>query len=465
MFEEEDRHNEEEDFEPSIKKYEQMLKSNERYFFDVEEVETIADYYLDGGELNQALTALDFGLTLHPKSSDLLLRKAQILASIGKLKAAHSLLDQVTALDGEMDDIYITRANLYSQEHNHIKAIEYFLKALELTEEYKEDILIDLAFEYENAGDYTSAIDCLKKVLEENPENEAALYEISYCFGQLDQAEDNIDYLNAFLEENPYSFTAWYNLGNAYSALHLHEKAVHAYEYCALIDSEFSSAYFNAANSYVSLKQYEKAIELYKLTFDYEDAQAVTHNYIGECYEKLGAFQKAEEHFRESLNIDNNFSDAWLGLAIAKDNLGFEKEAVGLIEQAINIDGNNPDYWHVYAESLEKNSRIEEAKMAYEKVLELSPNNVNAIIDISEFIATQDSLVSAIAFLEERLAQLEDAAILYRLVALHLKNGNVANALVNLNLALRIDPKSTHLLTDYYADALLHQEITNMINH
>ena len=465
MFEEEDRHNEEEDFEPSIQKYEQMLKSNERYFFDVEEMESIADYYLDSGALNKAIIALDFGLSLHPKSSDLLLRKAQLLASIGKLKAAHALLDKVIALDGEMEDIYITRANLYSQEHNHVKAIEYFLKALELTEDYKEDILLDLAFEYENAEQYPSAIECLKRVLEENPENEAALYEISYCFGQLDQNEENIAFLLKFIEENPYSFTAWYNLGNAYSALSMHEKAVYAYEYCTIIDDSFSSAYFNAANSYVSLKQYEKAIEMYKHTFEFETPQAVTHNYIGECYEKIEQYTKAEEHFRLALEIDNNHADAWIGLAIAKDNLGFEKEAVGLIEQAISIEDNNADYWYIYAESLDKNNRIEEAKMAYEKTLELAPNNINAIVDISEFILTHDSLENAIAFLEEKINLQNDAALLYRISALYLKNGKLIDAVTHLTMAYALAPEHVKLLLDYYPDALKFQEISNIINN
>lgn len=462
MFEEEDRFNEEEDFEPSIQRYEQMLKYNERYFFDVEEVEVIADHYLDEGNLNNAINALDFGLSLHPKSSDLLLKKAQLLASIGKLKAAHSLLDQVVSLDGEMEEIYITRANLYSQEHKHDKAIEYFQRALDVTEEFKEEILMDLSFEYQNIEDYNSAIDCLKNILQENPENEAALYEISYCYGQLNLNEENAEFLNTFIEKNPYSFTAWYNLGNAYHSLGLHENAVQSYEYCALIEPTFSSAYFNAANSHVALGNFQRAIELYEKTFEFETPQATTHNYIGECYEKLQQFDKAEEHFRKALEIDNNFPEAWIGLAIAKDNLGQQKEAVGLIEQAISIDSENSDYWYIYAESLEKNNRIEEANIAYEKAIEISPKNVILLLDASEFLVRNYSIEEAIELFKTH--SLGDQKIFYRLAALNLKIGKIQDALNFLEASLKHKEQNLHLLTEYYPEALQFEQVVELIN-
>ena len=175
MQEGEDKYNEEENHEPCISRYIEMLQNNDSYFFDVEEFESIADYFLDEGKTNKAVNALTFGITQHPFSSSLYLRKAQILASIGKIKSAHDCLDRAEATDGLNDELCITRASLFSQEHKHKKAIEFFLKALELTTDFKEDILIDLAFEYENAEQYIQAIECLKQVLEFNPENEAAL--------------------------------------------------------------------------------------------------------------------------------------------------------------------------------------------------------------------------------------------------------------------------------------------------
>lgn len=464
MHEEEDRYNEEENFEPCISKYKEMLKNNASYFFDVEEFESIADYFLDEGNTNGAVDALKYGITLHPLSSSLLLRSAQIFASIGKLKSAHDHLDKAESLDGEDEETYITRASLFSQEHNYKKAIEYFLLALETAEDFKEDILIDLAFEYENAEQYEDAIECLKKVLNSNPENEAAIYELVFCYGQLDKTEDSIDYLQNFLNNHPYSFTAWYNLGNAFSSIEFHEKAIFAYEYCALIDESFSSAYFNAANSFVALKKYAEAIKLYKETFNHEDPQAITYNYIGECYEKLEEYVKAENCFKKALEIDNDFSDAWIGLAIAKDNLNLEKEALGLIEQAINLKPENAEYWHIYAESLDKNNRKEDAEIAFKKAFEFAPTNHQLIVDYADFLIDFDSLENAIKYLTDLNESLITFTSEYRLAALLLKNGQEQDALSHLENALKLDKNEVKLLTEYYKEALSFDAVIELIN-
>ena len=464
MQEGEDKFNEEENFEPCISKYIEMLSNNESCFFDVEELETIADFFLDEGKTNKAVNALTFGITQHPFSSSLYLRKSQILASIGKIKAAHDCLDSVEAMDGIGDELCITRASLYSQEHKHDKAIEYFIKALELTEDFKEDILIDLAFEYENAEKYYEAIKCLKRVLRFNPENEAALYEMVYCYGQIDKTEDSIEYLNQFIEKNPYSFTAWYNLGNAYSSIEFHEKAIFAYDYCTVIDESFSSAYFNAANSYVALKKYKEAIKLYEETLEFESPQAVTLNYIGECYEKLEEFEKSETYFKKSLEIDNDYADAWIGLAIAKDNLNQEKESVGLIEQALNLKPDVVDYWHLYAESLIKNKRIEDGEIAYHKAIALSENlNIQLFIDYSEFKILHRSLEDGINALLELDEKITNHIVFYRLAALSLKNGKINDAVTFLEKALSENKDQLNLLTDYYPEALSFEEINILI--
>lgn len=464
MQEGEDKYNEEDNYEPCIERYIEMLAKNESYFFDVEEFESIADYFMDEGKTNKAINSLTFGISQHPFSSSLYLRKSQILASIGKIKSAHDCLDQVESIDGVSDELCITRASLYSQEHKHEKAIESFKRALELTDDFKEEILIDLAFEYENAEQYPNAIACLKEVLNFNPENEAAIYEMVYCYGQINKVEESIDFLNKFLETHPYSFTAWYNLGNAFSSIGLHEKAIFAYDYCAVIDESFSSAYFNSANSYVALKKYEEAIVLYKKTIEFETPQAITLNYIGECYEKLEQFEEAEKYFKKALEIDNDFADAWIGLAIAKDNLNQEKESIGLIEQAINLKPDVVDYWHLYAESLIKNNRLEDADVAYLKAIDLSNSkHIQLLLDYSEFKLNNDSIESAINFLFDIEEDVANYKVFYRLTALSLKNGKINDALNVLARALYENKKELYLLTDYYPEALSFDEVNTLI--
>ena len=43
-----------EELKPSIEKFEQMLKTNHIYFFDAQEIEYVAQHYIDFGKINLA---------------------------------------------------------------------------------------------------------------------------------------------------------------------------------------------------------------------------------------------------------------------------------------------------------------------------------------------------------------------------------------------------------------------------
>ena len=93
-----------------------------------------------------------------------------------------------------------------------------------------------------------------------NQENEAVVYELSFCFEISNRTKESIAYFGNFLDKNPYSKAAWFNLGIAYNNTEEYDKAIEAYDFAIAIDDSFASAYFNKANSYANLNLYEKAI-------------------------------------------------------------------------------------------------------------------------------------------------------------------------------------------------------------
>ena len=66
--------------QPSVKRFEDMIAQDAQYFFDVDEFEIIVDHYVNECNYRRALRALRFATSQHPCSSELLIRKAQILA-------------------------------------------------------------------------------------------------------------------------------------------------------------------------------------------------------------------------------------------------------------------------------------------------------------------------------------------------------------------------------------------------
>ena len=52
-----------------VKRYEQFLEGNATGYFDVEELETIVEFYLRKGRTKECTKPVDLGLQLHPNNN------------------------------------------------------------------------------------------------------------------------------------------------------------------------------------------------------------------------------------------------------------------------------------------------------------------------------------------------------------------------------------------------------------
>src|SRR5690606_13339557 len=128
--------------------------------------------------------------------------------------------------------------------------------ALSLSEN-SVDVHMQIAMMLQSKGDFEGAIEHLKFCLEDNMEDQDALYELAFCYDVLDRHEESIEFYLQYIDSDPYSYAAWYNLGNAYHKLELYEMAIDAYDYAILIKENFASAYFNKGNALVNIDRFK----------------------------------------------------------------------------------------------------------------------------------------------------------------------------------------------------------------
>ena len=175
----------EEDYNLSLSKFESMLKTNKVLFFDSEEFEEIILHYLDMGKASLAKKALKLALEQHPKSTGLKLVQVEMLVYDDKLEIAERLLNELYAIEPQNEEIYIQKANIYSKRDDHEKAVELLQQALKLTDDYA-DVYNLIGMEYLFMDSLELAKDNFIKCLEEDIEDQAALYNVVYCFEFLD---------------------------------------------------------------------------------------------------------------------------------------------------------------------------------------------------------------------------------------------------------------------------------------
>lgn len=455
--------NEEEEYNLSLSKFESMLKTNKVLFFDSEEFEDIILHYLDTGKVSLAKKALKLALEQHPRSTGLKLVQVEMLIYEDKLDQADKLLNELYAIEPHNEEIYIQRANIYSKRDKHEDAVAELKIALKYTDDLA-DVHNLMGMEYLFMDNLEMAKENFIKCLEEDLEDQAALYNVVYCFEFLDQNKEAIEYLTKYIDRNPYSEIAWHQMGRLHYGLKEYEQALRAFDYATLVDEEFLGAFMEKGKALERLKRYEDAIESYNRTIELDDPTSYALLRIGKCYEKLGKKALALKFYNKTVHEDPLLDKGWIAITdfyVREKN--FQK-ALFFVNKALNIDNSNALYWKRYAAINREMQFWEEAEMGYRKAVELGDGDLDTWlfwIDIlqylGEFEAAEQTLIQSMDYFPGNFE------IEYRLAGIALMMGDDKKGKFHLTNALHLNYKNHTLLRDLFPTAWERRLVQNLI--
>ena len=432
-------HEEEEEDNFSLTRYESMLRSNDVKFFDSDEFEGIIHHYLENGKIAKAKKAISLGLSQHPSSVNLKLLQVEVLVFEDRLDKADNLLAQLHAIEPDNEEIYIQKANILSKQNKHTKAIDLLNLALAHSGD-PADVYSLIGMEYLFMDDFENAKVNFMRCLEADDEDYSALYNIIYCFDFLDQHEEAIEYLNIFLDKNPYCEVAWHQVGKQYYDLQEYEKALAAFDFAIISDDYFIGAYLEKGKVLERLKRYEEAIENYRITLELDDPTSFALLRIGKCYEKLGKNDLAIQHYSKTVHEDPLLDKGWIAITDFYFRKKNYQKALYYINKAINIDSENVLYWKRYAKINNRLAFFEEAERGYRKALDLGNYELETWLnraDILRFLGESDgavqSLYQALEFYPE------NAEIQYRLAGLFFEKQEIIKGQEYLKKGLESD--------------------------
>ena len=441
---------EEEDYNLSLSKFESMLKTNKVLFFDSEEFEDIILHYLDMGKSNLAKKALKLGLEQHPKSTGLKLVQVEMLIYDDKLDIAEKMLNELYAIEPTNEEIYIQKANIYSKRDKHEMAVDLLKTALEYTDD-QADVYNLIGMEYLFMDNLELAKENFKKCLEEDFEDQSALYNVVYCFEFLDQNQEAIDYLKTYIDRNPYSEIAWHQTGRLYYGLKNYELAATSFELATYIDEEFIGAYMERGKALERLKRYAEAIECYQQTIELDDPTSYALLRIGKCHERLGNKVEALKYFNKTVHEDPLLDKGWIAITdfyVRQKNF---RKALYFVNKALAIDDQNRLYWKRFATINKAMNHIEEAEVGYRKAVELGDFELDTWlfwVDIMNIMGENNNgiltLIQALEYFPDQY-QVE-----YRLAGFHFKLNEEEKGNFHLNNALRLNSKNVTILEELY---------------
>jgi len=363
-----------------VTRFEQMLKTNQVYFFDAVEFETIIQFYIDTGEINLAKKALQMGINQHPFHIDLLLLKSELLIFDDAHEEASQLLETIEEMEPSNQEIHIQKAAISSKLKKHQIAIEYLFKGLEQADDPHE-IWSLLAMEYMILENYTEAKNYFRLCIEEDPEDYQILYNLLFCLDYLKANREALDILNIVLEANPYNEIAWLESGKQYMILDQKEEALSAFDFAIISEDTFVGAYIEKAKLLESIGRTNQAIENYEIATRLEDPSAYLYIRIATCHQQLGNDQLALQYFKKGINEDPSYEKAWTGIVdfyIEKQN---PIKALYYCQKSLQINENYVSYWKRNDLLNKALGKYEEAEVAFQNTIELGNYELSVWID------------------------------------------------------------------------------------
>ena len=435
-----------------LQRYEAMLASGTSVFFDLMELESLIEHFLNLGKSRSAQHVLKFAKGLYPESLNLKLREAQMMAGSGNFKRAIPQLRQLLAFEPTNDEIHLTLATLYSQMSQHQEAIHHYRQALALGDAtYRSDLYIDIALEYENIGHWNHAVEVLNEALLDNPENETALHELGFCFESMGMSEDAIGVFQSFVDRHPYSCPGWYNLGNVYQRTGKYPRAIDAYEYALVVDEGFSPALLQKAAALTMMEDYVQAMECYRESILMDAPQANIYTLMGECQERLGSLSEAEEYYYCALDLDAEFADAHVGLGVVSEMRKDWTSSLKHFEKALALEPANLEYHILLGGILRKIGMHDEAGLIYANALRLEPDNLEVFLEAADNLQKDDRHDEALALLDGvPLTSVHDPLVVCRRFVSLYSLGQTKHAYSLLDVSLEKTPDLCTTLVELF---------------
>lgn len=412
-------------------------------FIEEEGFERIITYYKEKEEYPAALEAVQYASNLYPYSAAFLLHKADLYLSMRRYRHALFILEQAEVIDSTSTDLYILKTDVYLALDMPEKAAAVLEEAIcNFEGDEKVDLLFELADVYDDYEDFQKVFDCLKLILEIDPENEEALYKICFWTDHTGRNEEGIRLHQKILDEFPFNELAWFNLGAAFQGLKLYEKAVDAYQYAVAVNDKFDYAYRNMGDAFIKLKKFKEAIEVLSRVLELSRPEAVIYEAIGHCYDKLENFAQARFHYRKASHLNPEDSQLHFKVACTYMNESSWPSAIKNLDAALKMHPMQPEYHMAMGHCMLETEHFEEAITHYGHMVKARPRNIKGWVALLECLFKAGLFEEGLEYCGLAFEQTDHKPVfIYFKSAFLFAMGKNKEALIWLEKAIAVNPK------------------------
>ncbi len=448
-----------------LEQFENLRLGRSNSFIEEDAFERIIDYYDEKEQYRMALEAADYAVEQYPYSAGLLLKKADMLLALNNYKGALYVLEQAELLDSGDKELYILKTDAFlalDQQEKAAAVLEFAINHFDGEE--RLELLFELADVYDDYENFEKVFDCLKMILQDNPNNEEALHKICFWTDFTGRNEEGIQLHKQIIDDSPYNELAWFNLAAAYQGLKLYEKAIDAYQYAIAIDEKFDYAYRNMGDALLRLRRYKEAIEVLEKVLELARPEDVIYEAIGHCYDKMKNYAQARFHYKKATHLNPEDSQLQYKIACTYMNEGAWPSAIKSLENAMRLHKLQPEYNLAMGQCCMELNKLDDAISYFGNVVRVRPKNVNGWSELLKCLLKAGYAEDALEYTNFALEQTEGKPLFlyYKSTALFML-GKSKEALLLLEMGMQQNAKLIKKFIELNPQILQNQQVVDVI--
>ncbi|MDR0743874.1 MAG: hypothetical protein LBF05_05920 [Tannerella sp.] len=324
-----------------LSRFFESQKSDTDTYFDVDEIVSLIDHFLDKDDVSNLKTAIELGYKLHSDDAGFKISLCKTLVSIEDFGSAIRLIEDTGIKKNK--DMDLMRLECYCELDRYDDALTLINELTVENSAYLEDAVIQTAYVMNDIEEHQQdAYDFIVYALTLFPGNLTLKSELCFNLEIQGKTKEALTLCRELIHEDPYAAEIWYMQGRIYSLCADFEKAVDSLDFALTCihnneDLEYEIKLMKAYCLYKN-ESYQKAISTYKELISYDEfISSEVEPFLAECYMSLKEYEKAydilkriigDESLEDEISVYGNF----IYCCIETER---RKEAIDILSEAL----------------------------------------------------------------------------------------------------------------------------------
>ena len=222
-------------------------------------------------------------------------------------------------------------------------------------------------------GDYHTAVDCLARAVDADPENPGYLNHLGVSLSAAGRHSDSVAILRRAIAAAPGNADILGNLGLALRGCGLRAQAVDCFKEAIRLTPQDPDPCFNLGSLLADVGRHAEAEQHFRQALRLRPDFGKAYNNLGNTLRAAGRVQEAIESFRHAVRTMPDSIGARNNLGNALRAAGQFADAEAMYRRALAVRPNSADTWCNIGNVQRDARRYEEAMASYARALELNP--------------------------------------------------------------------------------------------